>query len=132
MKTRFLPLLAATLFAAPLHAQNVQPGTMQQDSMHGGAMMDGSTMQPNPMPNAPMQNPAGMMSDAVVRKIDPSVGRITLKHGPITNLDMPPMTMVFRVRSPELLNDLKAGDMVKFRAEEIGGNLTVTEIEKVQ
>jgi len=39
---------------------------------------------------------------------------------------------VFRVRSPELLNDLKAGDMVKFRAEEIGGNLTVTEIEKMQ
>jgi Cu/Ag efflux protein CusF len=72
------------------------------------------------------------MSDAVVRKIDASAGKITLKHGPIPNLDMPPMTMVFRMQPPELLDKVKVGDNVKFRAEDIGGAFTVTAIEKAQ
>ncbi len=61
------------------------------------------------------------MSEGVVRKIDAANGKITLRHGPIVNLDMPAMTMVFRVRSPELLNGLKVGDTVKFHAESIDG-----------
>ena len=69
------------------------------------------------------------MSSAEVRKIDAAEGKITLKHGPIPNLDMPGMTMVFRVREPVRLDTLKPGDNIRFRAEKINGNYTVTEIQ---
>ena len=69
------------------------------------------------------------MSTAEVRKIDAAAGKITLKHGPIPNLDMPGMTMVFRVREPVRLDALKPGDTIRFRAEKIDGNYTVTEIQ---
>lgn len=69
-----------------------------------------------------------VMSDGVVRKIDTATGKITLKHGALVNLDMPPMTMVFQVQPPELLKTIKVGDKVKFHAESIKGALTVTAI----
>jgi len=64
-----------------------------------------------------------------VRKVDKAANKITIKHGPIVNLDMPPMTMVFQVKEPAMLAKLKAGDRVAFRAENLGGALTVTRIE---
>ncbi len=64
-----------------------------------------------------------------VRKVDKDAKKITIKHGPIVNLDMPPMTMVFQVKEPAMLAKVKAGDKVKFRAENLGGALTVTGIE---
>ena len=103
---KLIPLLTTLVIAMPLYAETV----------------------PSPAPTAA----AAPMSDGMVRRIDPAAGKITLKHGPIVNLDMPPMTMVFRVQPPELLNKVKAGDTVKFRAEDIGGAYTVTAIEKVQ
>lgn len=97
-----LILLMATLtFAAPLYAQ----------------------------PAAPAAAAASVMSDGVVRKIDTPNNKITLKHGPIANLDMPGMTMVFRVASPTLLNGIKVGDSVKFHVERVNGAMTVTEIQ---
>ena len=69
-----------------------------------------------------------VMSDGEVRKIDAANGKITLKHGALVNLDMPPMTMVFQVQPPELLKTVKVGDKVKFHAESIKGALTVTAI----
>jgi Cu/Ag efflux protein CusF len=69
-------------------------------------------------------------ADAEVRKIDKAQGRITLKHGEIKSLDMPPMTMVFRVKDPAMLEGVAVGDKVKFDAEKIGGNYTVTAISK--
>ena len=72
---------------------------------------------------------ASTMSEGVVRKIDVANARITLRHGPLANLDMPPMTMVFRVQSPELLSGIKVGDTVKFHAEQIDGAYTVTAIQ---
>jgi Cu/Ag efflux protein CusF len=72
------------------------------------------------------------MSDGVVRKVDKSTGKVTLKHGEIRNLDMPPMTMVFRVKEPALLDKVKAGDKVRFTADEIRGNLTLVTIEPVK
>ncbi|MEO7244083.1 MAG: copper-binding protein, partial [Rubrivivax sp.] len=68
------------------------------------------------------------MSDAVVRKIDKEQGKLTLKHGPIKNLDMPGMTMVFSVRDKAMLDTVKPGDTVKFRAENANGKLTVVEM----
>lgn len=72
---------------------------------------------------------AGPKSEGEVRKIDKAQGKVTLKHGPIRNLDMPPMTMVFRVLDGKLLDGLKEGDKVRFTAEQLSGALTVTAIE---
>jgi Cu/Ag efflux protein CusF len=69
------------------------------------------------------------MSDGVVRKIDAANGKLTLRHGPLVNLDMPGMTMVFRVRSPELLSGIKVGDAVKFHAEYVDGVFIVTALQ---
>ena len=70
------------------------------------------------------------MATGEVRKVDKAGGKITLKHGEIKNLDMPPMTMVFGVRDKALLDKVKAGDKVKFSADkDAAGNLIVTAVE---
>ena len=72
---------------------------------------------------------AADMADGEVRKIDLEAGKITLKHGEIKNLDMPGMTMVFVVKDKAMLDKLKAGDKVKFKAVNDAGKFTVTEIQ---
>lgn len=67
--------------------------------------------------------------DGEVRKVDAAAGKITLRHGDITNLDMPAMTMVFRVKDPALLEKVKPGDKVRFTADQPGGTLTVMSLE---
>ena len=74
----------------------------------------------------------GAMTDAEVRKVDMDAKKITLKHGEIKNLDMPPMSMVFSVKDPSLLGKVKPGDKVRFTAEKVGGAYTVTAIEVVK
>lgn len=69
------------------------------------------------------------MSDGEVRKIDKEAGKVTIKHGPIENLGMPPMTMVYRVKDQAMLDQVKTGDKIKFTAEKSGGAFTVTRIE---
>lgn len=68
-------------------------------------------------------------TEAEVRKVDKAAGKITLRHGEIRNLDMPPMTMVFTAKDPALLDKVKAGDKVRFTAENDGGTFVVTAIE---
>jgi Cu(I)/Ag(I) efflux system protein CusF len=75
---------------------------------------------------------ASDMAEGEVRKIDKDGGKVTLKHGAIKNLDMPGMTMVFVVRDKAVLDKLKTGDKVRFKAVEEAGKYTVTEIEAVQ
>ena len=99
-----IPLLAALASAAPLYAQPVIPPAAR----------------------------ASVMSEGVVRKIDAANGKITLKHGPIANLDMPAMTMVFRVQPVELLNAVKVGDAIRFHAEQLDGVLSVTAVQPVR
>ena len=70
------------------------------------------------------------LSEGVVRKIDTANGKITLKHGPLRNLDMPAMTMVFKVQSPDMLKNVKVGDTVKFRVENLQSGYTVTTMER--
>lgn len=73
------------------------------------------------------------LSEGEVRKVDPANGKITLRHGEIKNLDMPPMTMVFAVRDKALLAGIQAGDRIRFTAEQAkGGQLVVTSIETQQ
>jgi len=69
------------------------------------------------------------MSEGEVRKVDKSAGKVTIKHGPLANLDMPSMTMVFRVKDPAMLDQVKEGDKIKFSADKIDGALTVTEMQ---
>lgn len=70
------------------------------------------------------------LSEGEVRKVDKDARKITLRHGPLPDLDMPkPMTMVYRVKDPAMLEKVKAGDKVKFQAEKINGVFTVTQIE---
>ncbi len=71
-----------------------------------------------------------MMTKGVITRIDAPNGKIGIKHEAIDNLKMPAMTMVFRVAEPALLKDLKVGDAVRFHAENPGGKLTVTAIQK--
>lgn len=73
---------------------------------------------------------AAQMSQGEVRKVDKDAQKITIKHGPIDNLGMPPMTMVFRVRDPAMLEQVSRGDQVNFSADNINGAYTVTHIEK--
>jgi len=68
-------------------------------------------------------------SDGEVRKIDKEQGKVTLRHGPLANLEMPGMTMVFKVADPKMLDKLKEGDKVKFTAERVSGAITVTAIQ---
>lgn len=75
---------------------------------------------------------AAMLSDGVVKKVDRAQGKLTIKHGPLENLGMPAMTMIFRATDPALLDRVKAGDKVKFRAEQVNGVLSVSEIEPVR
>ena len=69
------------------------------------------------------------LTEGEVRKVDKDAGKITLKHGEIKNLDMPPMTMVFQVADRAMLDKVKPGDKVQFGAAKQGGKLTVTEIK---
>ncbi len=76
------------------------------------------------------QAPARDMAEAEVRKVDKDARKITLKHGPIKNLDMPAMTMVFQVKDAALLDKVAAGDKVRFTAEQQQGAYVVTGVEK--
>lgn len=68
-------------------------------------------------------------STGEVRKVDLTQGKLTIKHGPIDNLGMPAMTMVFNAGKADLLKYLKPGDNIKFRAETPAETLIVTEIQ---
>lgn len=115
MKTSFKTLLAiATLvFLSPLPAL--------ADDGHG-----------KHKPAAGATAAATDMTDAEVRKIDMEGSKITLKHADIKSLDMPGMTMVFVVKDKAMLDKLKAGDKVRFKAINDAGKFTVTDIQPVR
>lgn len=73
---------------------------------------------------------AQTFSEGEVRKINKDSQKITLKHGPLANLDMPAMTMVFGVSDPAVLDSLSVGDKVQFVVEKINGAYTVTTLRK--
>lgn len=109
MKRMLFPILAGALLALPAYGVD--------DAQRAGAAAAQAS--------APL-------SQGEVRKIDKEAQKITIKHGPLANLDMPAMTMVFRVKDAAMLDRVKAGDRVKFQAEKIGGAFTVTQLEPAQ
>jgi Cu/Ag efflux protein CusF len=75
--------------------------------------------------------PQAALTDGVVTKVDASASKITIRHGPLKKFDMEDgMTMVFRAQDPAMLQAVKAGDKVKFDAENINGQFVVTKIQK--
>jgi Cu/Ag efflux protein CusF len=65
-----------------------------------------------------------------IEEVDAEQGKLTIDHGPIPNLQMEPMTMVFRVQKQAMLKQVKAGDKVQFTADRIDGQIAVTTIRK--
>jgi Cu/Ag efflux protein CusF len=81
----------------------------------------------------PLANAQSEMVNGQVTKIDVAAGKITIRHGPMKKFDMDDgMTMVFRVKDPTMLKTVKAGDRIRFDADRIDGQFTVTKIERVR
>ncbi|WFU39655.1 copper-binding protein [Bradyrhizobium sp. CB82] len=75
----------------------------------------------------------GASITAEVKKIDEAASKLTLKHGPAKSLGMDePMTMVYRVKDPAMLKQVKIGDKVSFEAEEAASGYTVTRLQKAK
>jgi Cu(I)/Ag(I) efflux system protein CusF len=72
---------------------------------------------------------AAEMSRGEIRKVDKDAGKLTIRHGELKNLGMPPMTMNFRVSDTAMLDQVKVGDKVMFVVEKIDGLYTVTKLE---
>jgi Cu/Ag efflux protein CusF len=116
MKTpHFAAILVATLIAWGVHAQT--QGT-DHASHHSPAAASGS--------------PSAEFVQGEVRRVDQETKKVTLRHGPIPNLQMPDMTMVFQVQDPAMLQGLKVGDKVRFKADKVDGAYTVTAVEPAQ
>ncbi len=81
-----------------------------------------------PMPAGAHMNEE--MTRGEIRKWDPKLRKVTIRHEEIKHLVMAPMTMVFNVHHPEQMEGIKVGDQVLFGAEQENGKLIVTRIRK--
>lgn len=70
------------------------------------------------------------LADAEIKKINLDSKELTIKHGPLTNLKMPGMTMAFKVKDPAMLQQVKPGDKVRVLVEKIGESFTITTLQK--
>ncbi len=89
------------------------------------AQMSGMSMPASPTSSAAMPS---RLTDGEALKVDVATGKVTLRHGPIENLGMPGMTMMFPVSNKKMLAGIKEGDKVRFRAERRNGTIVVTDI----
>ena len=120
-----LAIAVASLWSvANAQSPNTTPGAPSTAASSGSGGMEMS----KGMPIMPMVD----MTHGEVRKVDRDNKKITLKHGEIKSLQMPGMTMVFQVKDAAMLDMVKQGDKVQFKAEKAGGALVVTEIQPVK
>lgn len=128
MNTMKIRLLTAAL-AVPM----ALAGTSVWARGDGGDMpgMDMSTHDMKSKPEGAMKDmpAANRYTQGVIRKVETAQGKLTIKHGDIKNLNMPGMTMVFRVKDPAMLKMVKTGDAVLFTVEKQGGALVITELK---
>lgn len=148
--------LLSTLFTTSTYAQATDPAASSPPLRYESAFSDYRAQQDTPL--LPWKNlftpdgdfadmtaqaktptqlaqanaPAAMASDTRgrIESINPSDGKVKLKHGPIPKFDMPGMTMVFRVQDPKLLTQIKVGDEVGVTLEKSGGSLVITGFQK--
>lgn len=64
-----------------------------------------------------------------IRRVDKEAKKLTIRHGAIPKMDMPPMTMVYQVKDPAILDQVKAGDKIRFEVDNVDGTFVVTRIE---
>jgi Cu/Ag efflux protein CusF len=126
MKTLISTSLLALAFSLNLHAAETHAD--HDHSTAAGMQQHQELLQKDAQ--AASSATTGEWADGEVRKVDTSAAKITLKHGPLPNLGMGAMTMVYRVASPAMLEQVKAGERVRFQADSINGALTITQIEK--
>ena len=107
-------LLAATAIALP--------------SLFSGAVF----AQPTPDQHTMEMSAKPSLTDGEVRKIDKEAGKLTIRHGEIKHLEMPPMTMVFVARDKSMLDKVKAGDKVRFMVIHDNGQMIVTDIQPIK
>ena len=115
------PLLSAALLLAALATLAVPPAYAAGAS-HDAHAGHGA---------APVSSSAGLV-DGVVKKIDKAGGKVTVAHGPLTNLNMPAMTMAFRVKDAAWIDRMQVDGKIRFVAESIGGTLTIVRFETAQ
>ena len=117
------------LFSIPLAASLLVLGTGSALAQAPAAAAADSHSSHHPAAAASTA-PQAELSEGEITRWAPRTLRLTLKHGEIKNLEMPPMTMVFRVADASVVGDLKPGDKVRFRAEQISGAYHVQRIDK--
>ena len=93
-----------------------------------GDDMAGMNMSTKPSASNTSSTPA--LTDAEVKKVDPATGMVTLKHGALTNVGMPAMTMAFKAKDAAMVKRVHEGDKVKVRVENVGGEMTIVKLEK--
>ena len=103
--------LALSLFAA---------GALAQHAHHA------------PAPEQVAQAAAKDLADGEIRKVDKAAGKVTIKHGEIKSIGMAPMTMVFKVKDPALLDKVAVNDKVRFSVVQSGSDYVVTAMEKAK
>lgn len=97
-----------------------------------GLVMAASDAPSAPLSAAAASDASTKLTAGEVRKIDIEQGKLTIKHGPIENLQMPGMTMVFKAANPAMLDKLQVGDKIEFAVEKANGAMVVTTIQAVK
>lgn len=117
-----------TLIAHALTLALASPWAGAQHAHHDTAPAPAAA---NPAP-APTAAPSDSLPwvEAEVRRVDVGSGKLTLRHGPIPNLDMPPMTMAFAVADPALLQGIQAGDRIRVTVRHLNGQYTVMAVRR--
>lgn len=72
---------------------------------------------------------AAEFTKGTVKKVDAKAKKVTIIHEELKSLDMPAMTMVFRVKDDAMFEKLKEGAAIEFVAGRVEGKLTVTELK---
>jgi Cu/Ag efflux protein CusF len=101
-------------------------------TLSGAALADdmsGMKMSGGAMAHVPASDNTAM-TDAVVKHVDAASGMVTLKHGALTNVGMPAMTMAFKAQNAAMLNSVREGDNVKVRIENVDGTMTIVKMAK--
>ncbi len=82
--------------------------------------------------NVHAQAAGNELADGEIRKVDKEQKKLTIKHGPLKNLDMPGMTMVFQVKDEAMLDQVQPGDKVRVAIDKVDGKFTVMQLEPVR
>lgn len=72
---------------------------------------------------------AGTFTKGTVKKVNAKAGKVTIIHEELVDLEMPAMTMVFRVADKAMLEGLEKGQSIEFIADRVKGKLTVIELK---